>query len=561
MNLKQQILNLLTNISALDARKKTALALAIVFTLLATIGVSSYFNKPATAPLYSNLSREDLNSISRVLSESQIEFVVLPEKGSVEVPPGLTGQARLILAEHGLPSSQESGYELFDKMNTLGLTSFMQDVTNKRAIEGELVRTIEMISGVNAARVHLVMAEKNVYRRNLSGAPTASVVLKSFGTLPTKSINAIRKMVAAAVPGLESASVTIIGADGTLLTSNDEDGLGGSTRLVELEKEFERDTQNKISDAIGAHLGGENFRVSVTAKLNSDKRKIDERVYDPDSRVARSVQVVREIGTTENKESVNSTSVEQNLPAENVPAGSGQSSLENSERREELTNYEINEKSISVISDGYQIESVSVALVVNKTRIEELLGANPTAQKISDKIAELEGIAKSAISASDERGDKITVSIVEFLPSIIAAEAEKPNSLLSFVANHFGSILNSGGLIIASIIFALLGIKPLVSLLGREPSERSENNMLIESSQREVSLPDVANLPGASGEDSLQAQPNNVNGLATSEKKLADMVVRETKMKEHLENMVSENEERAAFAMRQWLREDRAKTA
>ena len=467
MNFKDSIEQVLQTLLALDARKKMALGGAVVVTLAAVILASVYVGKPVTSPLYTNLSKEDLNSMSRILSENGIEFVVVPESGAVEVATASTASARMLLAEHGLPSSQESGYELFDRVNTLGLTSFMQGVTNKRAIEGELVRTIQMINGVNSARVHLVMEEKNLFRRRAGAPPSASVVLKTYGKIPQRSVNAIRHMVSAAVPGLDTGNVTIVGSDGTLMTTKD-DIAGSSTKLVEMEKEYERDVETKIASALGAHLGQENLRVSAAVKLNSDKRRIDETVFDPDSRVERSVQVVREAGTSENVESARPATIDQNLPEEEVAGGSGQSSLENSERREELTNYEINQKQISVVSDGYSVESLSISLLVNKERLAELLGGTPEQSDIEAKQTELEEIVRSSVSFSEERGDRLTVNLVEFMPVEASGFSEGDGALSSFFAMHMGAIFNMIGLITAAVLFALLGIRPLISFLGKD---------------------------------------------------------------------------------------------
>ena len=559
MNFRQQLEAFLNNLMALDGRKKIGLAAGLMVTLVAVIVIGSVFNKPVTAPLYSNLSREDLNSMSRVLSENGIDFVVQTENGSVEVAPSTTARARMLLAEHGLPSSHESGYELFDRVNTLGLTSFMQDVTNKRAIEGELVRTIQMINGVNSARVHLVMAEKNVFKRNLSAKPSASVVLKTYGTLPSRSINAIRHMVAASVPSLESDNVTIVGADGSLMTTKD-DAIGGSTRLVELEKEFEQYAENKIVSALGAYLGAENLRVSVTAKLNSDKRRTDETIFDPASRVERSVQVVREQGSTENKETAQPTTVEQNLPDENALPGSGQSSLENSERREELTNYEINEKKTSVVSDGYQVESLSIALVVNKARLLELVGENPAEGAIDTKIAKLTELVRSAVSASEERGDKVTVSMVEFMPVPADETTGSQNAVTEFLAVHFGAILNVVGLIVAALIFALLGIRPLLAFLQRAPAELPAGSALLpQRDQAAQALGD--NSASGAGQSALSNESSAGtarSSLDEAEAELAELATREAQVREQLKTMISQNEDRAVSAIKHWLQEDHA---
>lgn len=557
MNFNERLAAIVNTLNGLDSRKKMGLAVGLLISLTAVILIGVTLNKPATHSLYKNLTREDLNSMSRVLSENGIEFVSAADEGSIEVKPQFVGKARMLLAEHGLPSSQESGYELFDRMNTIGLTSFMQDVTNKRAIEGELMRTIQMIAGVSSARVHLVLPEKNVYRRNLGGEPTAAVVLKTFGQLPGKSISAVRHMVSSAVPGLETENVTIVGADGTLLTSRDEGLLAGTSRLVDLERQFEREAAAKISAAIGAHLGGDNYRVSVTAKLNSDKKRLDETVFDPESRVERSVQVVRETGTSQNRESSQTATVEQNLPdAEPDLSSAGQSSVENNERREELTNYEINQKKISVVSDGYSVEQLSVALVVNEGRIAELLGPEATDAQREAKVAELEGIVRSAISASDERGDRVTVSMVEFM-DLAPAESEGGQSVGSFLGMHAGAMINAVGLIVAALLFALLGIRPLLAFLSRQQAVRQESELLNSpqvAGGTQASLPPGAGVAAAGPAGAAGATAARASAQAPSA--IQQAVNQEAHIRDQLEGIVAQGEERAAMAIRQWLDDD-----
>ena len=567
MNPKDIFDRLRTNFVALDNSRKIALFLAVGITLATAIFLSAYFTKPVTSPLYSNLTREDLNSMSRILSENGMEFVIMPDNGSIEVATAKTGHARMLLAEHGLPSSQESGYELFDRVNTLGLTSFMQGVTNKRAIEGELVRTIQMINGVNSARVHLVMEEKNVFRRNRKAPPSASVVLKTYGKIASRSVNAIRHMVAAAVPGLEASNVTIVGSDGTLMTTKD-DLSGGSTKLVELEKEYGQDAEEKIAAALGAYLGNENLRVSVTVKLNSDKRRVDETVFDPDSRVERSVQVVRETGKTENTETARPVTIDQNLPEEEVAGGAGQSSLENSERREELTNYEINQKKISVVSDGYNIENLSIALLVNKDRLTEILGSDAQPEAIEAKVKELEDIVRAAVSVSEERGDTLTVNLVEFMPAALGSADGESSALMEFLALHFGAFLNTIGLLGAALLFALFGIRPLIAFLGREPAQTGEKSQLIDQQpiappglpgtvhNPAASLPDDTGAGSAAPDASSEYQQEMENDA-----ELASAMHQESRVRRQLEQMVTQSEERAAIALKHWLQDDQASVA
>ena len=561
MDIQSRLLNLINVLNGLDTRKKIGIIAGVLISIVAALVISIALNKPATQSIYTNLSREDINAMSRILAENNIEFSANPDAGALSVGPAMVGRSRMILAEHGLPSSQESGYELFDRMNTIGLTSFMQDVTNKRAIEGELVRTIQMIAGINSARVHIVMPEKNVYRRALGGDPTASVVLKTYGRLPSASIYAVRHMVAAAVPSLEVANVTIVDANGTLLTSAE---MTATNKLVDLEREFEKEAQAKVASALGAHLGGGNYRVSVTAKLNSDLRRSEETLFDPDSKVERSTQIVREAGSSQNKETSQATTIEQSLPDATAEGASGQSSLENNERREESTQYEINRKRVEVVSEGYAVESLSVALVVNKARITELLGANPSQADIDAKLADLEAIVRSALSVRDDRGDAVKVSMVEFIPTEAEIAAGEPFSVMRLFTMHTGALINAVGLIIAAILFALLGIRPLLAFLNRANPEQS---------QKVGALPSNGGAPGggASGSQglvggaapganpalSMQGQSSVGLGASSPTAESIETIARqEAELREKLEEFVSEGGQRSAIAIRQWLKQD-----
>ncbi|MCP4073320.1 MAG: flagellar M-ring protein FliF [Hyphomicrobiales bacterium] len=572
MNYKKQFEILLNNLNALDLSKKIGLGVGLFAVFFGIMAITTFLNKPTTVPLYSSLSRQDINSISRVLSENGFVFVVSHDSGSVNVAPGTVADARMILAEYGLPASPESGYELFDNVNSLGLTSFMQEVTNKRAIQGELARTIQMIAGVKSARVHLVMPNKKIFRRKGNDAPSASLVLKTTGVLPAKSVRAIRHMVAAAVPGLETERVTIVSANGTLMTSSGDQGALRFSQLSELESTFEQEAERKISSALGAHLGSANFRVTVSAKLNSDQRRTDETIYDPESRVERSVQIVREKGTAENNAAGQATTITQNLPEEPSSAVKGQSSQENSEKREELTNYEINKKKVSVISDGYQVEKLSVALVVDAARISAILGNNPGQADMDAKILELENIVSSALALSKERGDIVKVSVMEFLPEEIIGLDEAEGGFIQLLGQHFGSMINALGLILGFLILALLGLRPLISFLQRErpssvyesiPSlpgaDPGDGNFAIPS---EIAPGANDSLLDASMDSAFDLSDEGVNEPETnlSGTGLADISAREERVREQLGAMISQSEERVAGAIKQWISSDEAST-
>ena len=553
MNLVNQLQLFAETLLNLDTRKKLALIAILGSLAIAFVGITMVARTPSNTTLYTGLEREDLNRMSRVLSENGIGFDVDNDKGTISVSPPQLHTARLILAENGLPSAEKTGYALFDGVNTLGLTSFMQDVTNKRAIEGELAHTIQMIRGIHSARVHLVIPRGRSLRKKTDETASASVVLKTFGTIPEKTTLAIRHMVAAAVVGLESNNVAVIGADGSLLHGLGTQMTGGSSNLIELENTYSHDMQSKITAAIGPHLGIDNFRVTVTAKLNGDVRRVDETVFDPESRIERSVQVVKEVGNSENKASSQETSIIQNIPDEEGGATGGQSTTENSEKREELTNYEINKKNISIVSDGYQVEKLAVSMIVNRQRIDAVLGSNNTEEAVQSKVAELENMIKASIGYSEERGDVVAVTLVEFLPGELANVGEASTSASSIIFMYLGSIIESVGLIVGMLILSLLGIRPLISFLGKERNTEGEPAPVLAEGESPEALPDESGQP--------VAQPMEMGAAAqledqsSSDVDLSSIEERENRLREQLSEMVTLNSERAAYVIRQWLDE------
>ena len=155
-----------------------------------------------------------VHSVSRIgaaLKEAGIAFDVNSEGTKVMVRAQQTAQARMLLAEKGLPSSANAGYELFDKIGSLGLTSFMQEVTKLRALEGEIARTVQLMKGVKAARVHIVLPVRGSFRATQQ-PPSASVVLRTDGAIEARTAQSIRHLVAAAIPGMNRDKVTVLDA-------------------------------------------------------------------------------------------------------------------------------------------------------------------------------------------------------------------------------------------------------------------------------------------------------------------------------------------------------------
>src|ERR1700729_749994 len=200
--------------------------MAMVAVTAALIGFFAFVIMRVTTPqmttLFTDLSMEDSSGIIKDLERQGIPFEIRNEGSIILVPKDKVTRLRMKLAEGGLPKGGGVGYEIFDKSDALGTTSFVQNINNVRALEGELSRTIRALDRVQDARVHLVMPDRPLFSRDKADA-TASIVLKVRGALETQQVRAIRHLVATAVNGLKPERVSIVDEQGQLLA----DGAGG----------------------------------------------------------------------------------------------------------------------------------------------------------------------------------------------------------------------------------------------------------------------------------------------------------------------------------------------
>jgi flagellar M-ring protein FliF len=467
MNLLAQFQNVFKNLAALGQTKLIALAAAGLVSVALVLAAAIYVNKPAYETLYVGLETTDLNQISIALAEANMPFEVGTDGSSIQVPVGSTARARVLLAERNLPNSANAGYELFDNVGSLGLTSFMQEVTRVRALEGEIGRTIQQINGVSAARVHIVMPDVGNFRRG-EQKPTASVMIRASSTAGRKAAASIRHMVASAVPGLDVEDVTILDSTGQLLASGDEGGNSALTRSLGMVQTVQQEIETNIDKALAPFLGMDNFRSSVTAALNTDSQQIQETVYDPNSRVERSVRTTKEESQSKQTQNDNAATVEQNVPQAAPDAGgaAGPQSSDQANKREEQTNYEINQRTVATTRNSYQIEKVSVAVVVNKGRIAQMVGEPADQAKIDAYLAEMQKIVSSAAGLSDARGDVVTLTAMDFLETQLLDEAASGPGMMETLNRNIGGIINSLAFVLVAFLVVWLGLRPLIRTVG-----------------------------------------------------------------------------------------------
>ncbi|MCA0027832.1 MULTISPECIES: flagellar basal-body MS-ring/collar protein FliF [unclassified Mesorhizobium] len=544
----EQIQSIIANLRGFGVKRLAMLA-GIAALVMSVIGVASvYLNRPAYDTLYVGLDRADVNQIGLVLGEAGIGFDVGSDGTSVLVPAGTTAQARMLLAEKGLPTSANAGYELFDNVGSLGLTSFMQQITRVRALEGEISRTIQSIAGVKAARVHIVMSERANFRRD-EQQPSASVVIRYAGIDAEKSAMSIRHLVAAAVPGLSADKVTVLDSNGNLLAAGDDPSNTSAARTLGVEQTVEAQIGDNIRRALSPYLGPDNFRASVKADVNTDTRQTEETIFDPESRVERSVQSVRANENNNQKQASTPASVEQNLPETQTTATEGPQSSSQNDRREEITNYEINSKKIATVSNGYSVTKMSIAVVVNQDRLKAILGKDATPEQIAKRVADIQKMVTSATGFDDKRGDVIDVSAVEFIDGL-DGEAVPQAGMLDSVGQHAGTLINAGAFIVVVFLVAFFGLRPMAAALTAKatPSIAGPN---FDEVQR--SLPTPEGTASAEAGSAVGALP----GVRAGSTPLDDLRQKiRPAPQERLARMVDLNEERTAQILRKWAAQE-----
>ncbi|MET3414848.1 flagellar basal-body MS-ring/collar protein FliF [Methylobacterium sp. 1030] len=540
-------LKLWTNIVDLGPRRLIALGL-VGLVVFSAVGLGAYYlSRPIRETVYTGLSRDDIGRMGATLRDAGIPFDVSADGASLLVGYGQTAQARMLLAEKGLPQNAKMGYDLFNDLGSLGLTSFMQEVTRVRALEGEIARTIQTLKGVRAARVHIVMPDPGSFRREQQPA-SASVVIRTDPPNDVGPAQAIRQLVAAALPGMKADRVTVLNTDGTVLLSGDDNASAPAGRMASLENLVGREIQDNIRRTLTPYLGPNNFEASVVARLNTDKVQVNETIYNPDQKVERSVRAVKETESSQNRAAQKPTTAQQNLPDQRVNADAGDNSSADNQRREELTNYEISSRMTQTVRDGYAIKNLSIAVLVNRGRLQALAGgdaakdankdANEVAKAAEAQIAEIEQLVASAAGIDRARGDQIKVAAVGFINDGQPLEPLPALTATDVLVRQSGTLINAATILIVGSLLIWFGLRPALNAIL---AQRTKPEI-------EVALATPDAIPVL---EAIQAPA----GVAANEPNLIEDLTGKAGRSplRRLEQMIEHDEEQVARVMKQWL--------
>ena len=446
-------------VARLAAAAGMTIGLIVFFVFLATRLSTSQL-----ALLYDDLNPEDSTRIVHQLESMGIPHELAANKRQIRVPSDQVARLRLTLAEQGLPQDGTIGYEVFDRDQTLGTSSFIQNINLVRALEGELARTIATIQSVRAARVHLVLPRREVFSRQRMDA-SASIVLKMRGSarLDRGQVEGIRHLVATAVPGLKPEHISIIDDRGTLLARGGDVGEDGLAAMNAEEQRvaFEGRLNRAIEELLEPSLGIGNVRTEVNADMNFDRVVTNEEIFDPDSQVARSTQTVSE--ANQNRDSdAGTVSVGQNLPNPPAPNTEG-GSQSASNRTEESTNFEISKTIRKHIREGGNVRKLSVAVLVNDRVKTNSTGDITYEPRSAEELANIERLVKSAVGFDQKRGDTVQVVNMRFaeVPGMVGG-VDDP-LFLGFSTADLRRIVEVLILAVVGVLIILLVVRPLIA--------------------------------------------------------------------------------------------------
>ncbi|MGX1309806.1 flagellar M-ring protein FliF [Amorphus suaedae] len=541
MSGREQAQRLWNNIRELGTRRLVALGL-VGLTVILVVAVGAFFlSQPEREALYVDLSREDVSRIGGALKDAGIDFDVSSDGTSVLVAHADTSRARMLLAENGLPQDTNSGYELFNELGSFGLTSFMQEITRVRALEGELARTIQSMKGIKAARVHIVLPERGSFRRDQQVA-SASVVIRTERPNDSNDAQAIRHLVAAAIPGMTLDNVTVLNTEGTVLASGEDGDNAATGKLANLQDRVNGEIEANIRRTLTPYLGLNNFEISVASTLDTDKTRTSETIFDPNSRVERSVRVIKENAQSRNSSNETPATVQQNIPQEQLPTATGGGSNEQNERREELTNFEISSKVVETVSDGFRVKHLSIAVLVNKERLMAAAGTNGGSVPVDAQIAEIEQLVASAAGLDSERGDQLKVSAVGFAAGAGELEPVAPLSVLDLLIRQFGTLINAATMLVVAILLIWFGLRPAMRAILARPQDEEQAAL------------DATALPAL--DTSVVTLEDGTQALLPDEdiNLIEDLTSKRNRTpQKRLEQIIEYDDEQAAAVLRQWL--------
>jgi len=415
---------------------------------------------PQMTTLFTDLSTEDSSAIVKELERQAVPYELRNDGAIIMVPKDKVTRLRMKLAEGGMPKGGGVGYEIFDKSDALGTTSFVQNINHLRALEGELARTIRAIDRVQAARVHLVLPERPLFSRE-TPEPSASIVLRVRGALEPQQIRAIRHLVASAVNGLKPQRVSIVDEAGQLLAdgaASDADASVGDERRTAFEKRMRKQVEDIVSSVVGTGRA----RVQLSADFDYNKITETSDKFDPEGRVLRSSQTREESSLT--ADNSGQVTVNNELPG-NQNQDNAARARDQSKKSEETNNYEISRTTKTEVTEAGRVNRISVAVLVDGSYSKNDKGELVYQDRSKEELDRIAALVRSAIGFDQKRGDQVEVVNLRFAEPPMATPLSEPTGLLGmlqFTKDDVMYVIELGVMMMLGLVVVFMVVRPLV---------------------------------------------------------------------------------------------------
>lgn len=532
--------------------------LAAIFGLAAGVAAALVYFSSAVgggsqALLQAGLDPAQAVSAGQLLDQANIPYEIAEGGTAIYVARDQIDAARVRIASEG-PIDGSAGYELFDRQDSFGQTSFVQNLNAKRALEGELARTIQTLNYVRSARVHLNLPERRLFARD-QASPTAAITISASGTLNSEQIRVIRNIVAGGA-GLEATNISIADDRGRLLAAATEEEGATSILMDERQSALEATLRRNILDLVEGVVGPGAARVQVTAELNRQSVTESSQTFDPNGQVLLSRQRNNESSRDTDGGSANAVSASENLPDGGADAGGPQSASEREVSTEQV-NYEISNTTRTEIIEAGSINRLAVAVAVDGIVSVNEDGSTSWTARPQAEIDQIEALVRAAMGfvSNDARQDDLTVTQIEFarVDPLLGSEAAGG---FSFNKND----LLRGAEVLVMFITALLVIflvaRPLVKGAGTAAAAPAGLALAAAGAAPAHTL-DTSNAPTALPTSDIPAALPTSGAPASVENALIDIEKIDGQVKassiKKVASLVEQHPEESISILRSWL--------
>lgn len=475
-------------LNRMDRSQQMRLALGVALVVALAIAAIVLGRQPDWRVLYANLSDKDGGAIVAQLSQMNVPYKHADGGGAILVPADRVHDVRLRLASQGLPKGSVAGFELMEA-NRFGMTQFQERLTFQRGLEGELTRSIQALSTVQAARVHLALPNQNGFFREQQKASASVLVTMHPGrTLDRAQIAGIVHLVASSVPEMSPSAVSVLDDSGKLLSNlNDTPGGAGDAQQLQYVQQIEQQYSRRILDILEPLVGRQNVKAQVTAEVDFSQTEQTSEQHRPnlaaDASAVRSQQVVETRGAggannpatgvpgaTTNQPPQPATAPINGASAPLNAAGAGAAAAAaGTSKRESITNYEV-DKTVRVVRGGSgAIKRLSAAVVVNYQSATEGAGKVVTRPLTPQQVEQMTALVRESIGFSKDRGDSVNLMNAPFLNETTVTP-DVPIWRRPEVVDLARSFAWPLGLVLFAALILLGLVRPAMRTLNRPPA-------------------------------------------------------------------------------------------